>query len=136
MTLLVVRIDGESMTPSYQSGDAVLIVRHRVGRAVRRGDVVLCRLPAEFSGPGGCLVKRVTAVEGDTIAGVPPGPARRDVVPSGQVYVQGDSKHSYDSRAFGSIPLQCVLGRVVARLTLPDNRPTTRPGWVSNPKEA
>jgi type IV secretory pathway protease TraF len=96
--LLVVRIDGDSMTPSYYSGDSVLAARRWITGTIRRGDVVVCRLPAGLPGPSGYLVKRVASVA------------------SGQVYLRGDGEHSYDSRAFGPIPQDHVLGRVIARL--------------------
>jgi nickel-type superoxide dismutase maturation protease len=97
--LLVVRVAGDSMIPSLRSGDAVLTVRRRLTGPIRPGDVVVCRLPPEVPGPDGYLIKRVTSV-----------------VP-GQITLQGDSEHSYDSRAFGPIPQDYVLGRVIARLT-------------------
>ena len=98
--LLVVNVDGESMTPSYCPGDAALIARRWISGPVRPGDVVVCRLPSGVPGPDEYLVKRVTSVA------------------AGQVVVHGDGPRSYDSRAFGPIPQNCVLGRVVARLTL------------------
>jgi signal peptidase I len=122
-TLIVVRIDGDSMAPRYRSGDAVLTVQRRIARTIRRGDVVVCQLPAWRPGPGGYLgyiVKRVTAVEGDSVArSGPAGTLRTQVVEPGRIYIQGDGQHSYDSRAFGTIPLDYVLGRVVLRLTPP-----------------
>jgi len=97
---LVVNVEGDSMTPTYRSGDAVLAVRRWIAGAIYEGDVVVCRLPEELQGPARYLVKRVT------------------LMASGEVYVQGDGERSFDSRAFGSIPERCVIGRVVARLTL------------------
>lgn len=110
--LLVVRIEGVSMEPTFRSGDAVLALRAPVGTAVKRGDVVVCRLPDELPGPTGFLVKRVTATAGDRVDG-------SDVVPDGHIFVQGDGVRSYDSRAFGPLPLEAVRGRVIARLSLP-----------------
>jgi signal peptidase I len=110
--LFVVRIDGVSMEPAFRSGDAVLALRASVGAAVKRGDVVVCRLPVELQGPTGFLVKRVTATAGTRVDG-------SEVVPDGQIFVQGDGVRSYDSRAFGPLPLAAVRGRVIARLSLP-----------------
>jgi len=82
-------------------------------------------------------VKRVVAVGGDTIGfedgilirngrpvdepyttdfldGVYYGP---DVVPPGQLYLLGDNRFdSEDSRNFGTVPVDTVVGRVVGRL--------------------
>jgi signal peptidase I len=97
--LLVVKVSGNSMTPTYRSGDAVLAARRWIAGPIREGDVVICRLPEHIPSPPGYLVKRVTSM-GD-----------------GKVHVQGDGERSYDSRVFGAIPQDCVRGRVIARLT-------------------
>lgn len=89
------------MIPTYRPGDAVLIARRWITSPVHPGEVVLCRLPETVPGPGGYLVKRVASVA------------------SGHVILHGDGPRSYDSRAFGPIPVECVLGRVVTRLTPP-----------------
>lgn len=98
---LVVSVEGESMIPTYRPGDAVLVARRWIASPVHPGDVVLCRLPRTVPGPGGYLVKRVSSVV------------------SGHIVLHGDGPRSYDSRAFGPIPVECVLGRVVTRLTPP-----------------
>ena len=108
--LFVVRVDGPSMLPTFRSGDAVLALRRRLRPRVRRGDIVVCRLPAGVPGPDALLIKRVTAVGGDD---EPAG-----VVPAGVVFVRGDGPGSYDSRQFGPIPLDHVVGHVLARLSL------------------
>lgn len=106
--LLVVRVHGQSMSPTYQPGDAVL-ARRRRGGELARGSVVICRLPPEIPGPDGYLVKRVVAVGGDPI----PGGANGARVPAGQVFLQGDNPASYDSRSFGPIDVRFVRGRVI-----------------------
>jgi signal peptidase I len=103
----VIRVDGDSMIPSYRSGDAVLIVRRWATRPVCPGDVVVCLLPPGVPGPEGYLVKRVTAVV------------------AGQVTVRGDGPGSYDSRAFGPVAEDRVLGRVLWRL-IPRDDPAGR----------
>ncbi len=115
LALLVVRVDGPSMVPTFQPGDAVLTVRRQLRRRVRRGDVVVCRRPAGRPGPDSYLIKRVVAIAGDP---TPPGDERAgELIGPGQVYVRGDSDRSLDSRIFGPIPLDHVIGHVVARLT-------------------
>jgi signal peptidase I len=115
--LLVVRVDGISMAPSFQPGDALLTARRWVAGPVRRGDVVVFRLPAEVPGPGGLVVKRVIAVAGDTVPG--DNATQPRMVPAGRVYLRGDGVPSYDSRMFGAVPLDHVSGRVIARLSPP-----------------
>lgn len=115
-TLFVVRIDGPSMEPTFRSGDAVLALRPPIGLTARRGDVVVCRLPAGLPGPTGYLVKRVAGLAGDEVDGA-------GLIQPGRVFVLGDGTNSLDSRRFGPLPLSAIRGRVIARLSLPV-RPT------------
>lgn len=115
VALLVIKVDGASMAPTFRSGDTVLTIRRALRPAVRRGDVVVCRRPAGLPGPDEFLIKRVVAVAGDP---VPDDPGRAgETISAGRVYVRGDGERSLDSRVFGAIPLDHVLGHVVARLT-------------------
>ncbi|HEU5470942.1 MAG TPA: S26 family signal peptidase [Actinophytocola sp.] len=123
VALLVIRVDGTSMLPTFRPGEAVLTLRRRIRPAVRRGDIVVCRRPDARPGPHSYLIKRVVAVAGDPIPDdydPPPGtgPAAGTIIAAGRVYVRGDNDRSYDSRAFGPIPLDNVIGHVVARLTV------------------
>ena len=120
-------IHGESMAPSYRSGNIVLL--RRQPEAYERGDVVLCRSETlERS-----LVKRIAAVPGDRleteaddlyINGVytapMPGEAERtvlpDTVPPGFYLLLGDNRaESVDSRfaAVGLIPASSLRGVVI-----------------------
>jgi signal peptidase I len=89
-------VTGDSMVPTLQPGDRLLVV---VARRVRPGQLVVVpdpRLPARR------LVKRVTSV----------GPT--------SVCVQGDNDGaSTDSRHFGPLPRTAVRGRVVYRYAPP-----------------
>src|SRR5262245_41299398 len=110
LAFLVVRVDGASMVPTFNPGETLLALRRPPWRPVRRGDIVVCRLPAEISGPDALLIKRVTALAGEVAAD--------SVVPAGRVFVCGDGASSYDSRQFGPIPVRSVVGHVVARLSI------------------
>ena len=95
-----VEVSGDSMTPGLKPGDRALATRVR---RLRRGDVVVLTHPER---PGFDLVKRVAAVPGDRIA---PGVRLRP----GRLYLTGDrAGGSADSRSFGPVRQEAVIGRV------------------------
>jgi nickel-type superoxide dismutase maturation protease len=92
-------VSGPSMAPTLREGDRVLVdvwsYRYRLPYP---GEIVVLEAP----GPGSILVKRV----------------RRITARSGaaEVWVVGDAAdRSVDSRVFGAVPLDRILGRVVLR---------------------
>jgi signal peptidase I len=90
-----VEVHGDSMRPAYRPGDRLLVVRRIPGRSAPPGAVVAVRDPRV---PGRVLIKRVEAW---TASGV---------------WVRGDNEaHSTDSRHFGALPHDRVLGTVVRR---------------------
>ncbi len=127
-----IRIPTDSMTPTISPGDHLLLDR-RAGAGAAVGDVVVVHDPLG----DGLIVKRVVAVGGDTIGfedgilvrngrpvdepyttdfldGVYYGP---DAVPPGQLYLLGDNRFdSEDSRNFGPVPADTVVGHVAGRL--------------------
>jgi signal peptidase I len=127
----VLRVESDSMSPTLDAGDLVLVARGPGD--LRRGDVVVVRHP----GTGEELVKRAVALGGDTVrlddgvlvvdgsAVCEPAidPDRIDgvfsgttTVPDGAVFVLGDDRRdSIDSRDFGPVDLDDVLGHVLAR---------------------
>jgi signal peptidase I len=126
---------GDSMSPTLRNRQVVLTPRfgNNVG-AVSRGDIVV------FQYRGEVCVKRVVGLAGDILRiarfdngsscflgdGLPadkvlryarlrPDKARVDTVkvPEGTVYVAGDNRPcSLDSRDFGPVPLETLMGRV------------------------
>jgi signal peptidase I len=115
LALLVIKVEGASMAPTFRPGDTVLTIRRRLRPGIRRGDVVVCRRPAGMPGPDSYLIKRVVAVAGDPF---PDDPEKvGETISAGRVYVRGDGNRSLDSRVFGAIPTDHVIGHVVARLT-------------------
>jgi nickel-type superoxide dismutase maturation protease len=90
-----VAVAGVSMAPTYLPGDFLLVRR---GRRVRRGQVVVVRRPAP---PALLVVKRCVGVE-------PDGSVR---VGSDNAYAEGAA----DSRTFGALPPDRVVGRVICR---------------------
>ncbi|KAA9376051.1 S26 family signal peptidase [Microbispora cellulosiformans] len=136
--LVVIRVAGTSMVPTYQPGDRVLI--RRGGRAaLRRGQVVVFRrlppdntdlpdntgLPNSTGRPAvlretSWLIKRIAAVPGDAVpdqvaAGVHAAPG--ESVPAGRLVVLGDGPVSNDSRHWGYLPMDEVLGVVIRSLS-------------------
>ena len=132
LPIQAIRVPSDSMTPTISPGDHLLLDKRATGHPAV-GDVVVVHDPLGDD----LLVKRVVAVGGDSIGfedgilvrngtsvtepyttdfldGVYYGP---DVVPPGQLYLLGDNRSdSVDSRHFGPVPVDTVVGRVVGRL--------------------
>jgi signal peptidase I len=111
---LVATVVGNSMLPTMRPGDRVLVRRRR---AVAVGDVVVIHSPTRAGGGASDptrMVKRVSGLEGDRLPDPPGG-----VVPPGMIAVLGDNG-GYDSRTFGPLPCDLVIGVVVR--SLPANR--------------
>lgn len=132
------RVASDSMSPTLQSHDAVLVDRLDTGTGqIRRNDLVVFHSPQG----GELLLKRVVAIGGDVVAirdsllyvndkevrepyvdhdaidGSYFGPV---TVQSGDLFLLGDNRaNSIDSRSFGSVPYDLVLGRVLIRLWPP-----------------
>ncbi|MGH7752330.1 MAG: S26 family signal peptidase [Gemmatimonadales bacterium] len=90
---------GDSMLPTLQPGDRVVVWR---GTRVRTGDLVAFPDP---SPPHRVMVKRVSALLGE-----------------GRLLVEGDNRAvSIDSRSFGSLHREALIGRIVYRYA-PESR--------------
>jgi signal peptidase I len=118
---VVVSVLGYSMSPAYREGQQVLVGLHR---APSVGSVVLLRAPRRV-GDGwqqdgdDWMLKRVAALPGDQVpAPVLPatGLAAGARVPRGQLVVLGDHPGSQDSRSWGLLPGDRVLGVAVRSL--------------------
>jgi signal peptidase I len=115
--LVTVTVNGDSMLPVLLPGDRVLVRRTRVNRLARDDIVVFARpLTAERT----WMIKRVVAAPGDPVP-------RQDVpsfwsdtiarIPARHFVVLGDNpSDSYDSRSFGYLHADGLLGVVVGRL--------------------
>ncbi len=123
------RVYGSSMEPNLHTDQRLVVekVSYRL-HGPHRGDVVVLRLPER--GPE-LLIKRVIGLPGETIevrdgtvyinhqpleepymvrsANGSYGPT---IIPKGNVFVMGDNRGaSNDSRVFGPVPLERVVGR-------------------------
>jgi signal peptidase I len=133
----VVTVVGDSMWPTYSSGDRVLVRRVPLDE-LSNGQVVVIEKPSTDGrwtslpgrgrrSPREWIIKRVVALPGDRWPGptrsAQLGPSGRPApgnmpVPAGSFVVQGDNPHgSYDSRIFGYCPADCLLGVVVRSMS-------------------
>ena len=129
------RVASASMSPTYELGDEVLVGKVALlAGTLQRGDVVVFHDP----GTGALTLKRVAAVGGDelgiedgilivngepvhepyldlgSVDGAYFGPVQ---VPAGHVFVLGDARAgSVDSRTFGAVADDAIVGRVLLRL--------------------
>jgi signal peptidase I len=132
-------VNGESMDPTLQTGDYLLIdqVSYRF-KNPERGDVVVFRAPPE---PKKYFIKRIVGLPGDTVSIkenivtitsdlYPKGTVLVEPfvthlgsnnitvkVPSDQYFVMGDNRAgSFDSRSWGTLPKANLSGRALLRL--------------------
>jgi len=127
------RVEGQSMDPSLHDSERLIIekISYRF-RSPQRGDIVVLRRPQRSVDP---LIKRVIGLPGETVSihdamvyidGNPLAEPYLDqptwgsmapvVVPEGHVFVMGDNRRSSnDSRAFGVVSLDDIVGRAWVR---------------------
>ncbi|WP_234359011.1 S26 family signal peptidase [Plantactinospora sp. BC1] len=124
--LVVVTVEGGSMEPTLHGRDRI-VVRRTPARRLRVGQIVVLEQPRPGPRPGGptsgggirgrrWMIKRLAALPGDPL---PPGvtvDGGAASVPAGRVVVLGDNRDaSTDSRTFGPVPLDQVLGVALRR---------------------
>jgi signal peptidase I len=141
--IVVVRVSGPSMAPTLRSGDR-LLVRRSTGAAPRAGDIVVLPEPGpcrrrvgKRSARPSFIVKRVAAAPGDPAPAFLPSWERTPagVVPPGHLVLLGDNPPmSRDSRQFGPVRIDALLGVVIRRLgeeaALPPRPPDVYPSLV------
>lgn len=125
-----IRVDGESMVPSLNSGEFIIVNRlaYKLGNP-SHGDVIVFRFPRD---PNQEFIKRVIGLPGDEIRilggtvsvngqrmeedyiAAPPGYQGEWRVPEGTVFVLGDNRNnSSDSHDWGPVPLGDIIGKAV-----------------------
>ncbi|MCW5938676.1 MAG: signal peptidase I [Fimbriimonadaceae bacterium] len=122
MNFQTVSVRGNSMEPTFNSGDRLLVSKaYWLVGPIRLNDIVVVRMEKS----GDVLIKRVKGLSGDVIdfIDVPTtwkigmGEYR---VPEGTLYLLGDNRPvSQDSRVFGPFEPKDVVGKVVIYGTEP-----------------
>lgn len=118
LTFKTVVVTGESMLPTLKNGQRVLTSKaYWLVGPVKQKDIVVLK----DDGPTGYIIKRVYRMEGEVVDwyNVPDGfdfTKGEFKVPPGHVYVLGDNREvSEDSRRFGPVKVEDIIGKVVIR---------------------
>ncbi|MGW5264947.1 signal peptidase I [Microbispora sp. NPDC004025] len=122
-TLAVVVVSGVSMEPAFHASDRLLVRRSGPSR-LKVGDVVVFARPSRYAGEEllpveeRWMVKRVAALPGDPVPGSVLPVVAQPRVASDRLVVLGDNPGaSYDSRQFGFLPADLILGVVLRRMS-------------------
>lgn len=122
----VAHVDGRSMQPTFNPDsnktwrDLVLLDKWQVtSKRFKAGDIVTMWSPID---PELKIIKRIVAIEGDTVRTLPPYKDKLVRIPRGHVWVEGDeSFHTRDSNYFGPVPLGLIESKVT-RILFPFSR--------------
>jgi len=136
-------IPSESMVPTLETNDRVLVnkLSYKL-HDVNRGDIVVFETPQSETGGAQDLVKRVIGLPGEEVSGCGNNRVCIDdrpldepylpddsvtskfapvEIPAGSVFVMGDNRdQSKDSRSFGPIDEDTIVGRVFIRIWPPN----------------
>jgi len=124
------RVEGQSMEPNLHTDQRLVVekVSYRL-HGPQRFDIIVLKLPQQGDE---LLIKRVVGLPGETVEirdgrvyingeqlaepfitdNTRPGRSEKIIVPPLHVFVMGDNRnHSNDSRSFGPVPIENVVGR-------------------------
>jgi signal peptidase I len=124
------RVEGQSMEPGLHTNQRLVVEKMSYRfRGPERFDIVVLRLPSQGDE---LLIKRVVGLPGETVeirnghvyvdgqmleepfavGETRPGRQSSVVIPPLHVFVLGDNRnHSNDSRSFGPVPIENIVGR-------------------------
>ncbi|MFJ3880852.1 S26 family signal peptidase [Streptomyces sp. NPDC090077] len=120
----LVEVNGSSMSPDFEHGDRLLVVRRGAFARLRRGRAVVIdrtavNIPGETHTGRGLFVKRLVALPGDRIpapfAALPAFRAARRV-PHARYLVLGAHPASADSKQWGYVRADDMCGVVIGRI--------------------
>ena len=117
-------VSGPSMEPTFYNGDYLIVdeITYHFEKP-KIGDVVVFRYPLDTSK---FFIKRIEGLPGDKVNIM----GKEIVLKDGEYYVLGDnSPHSSDSRIWGPVPQNLLIGRVLIRLW-PLNKISLFPGYA------
>ncbi|KAF8913789.1 peptidase S24/S26A/S26B/S26C [Gymnopilus junonius] len=118
-------VSGRSMQPTLNPDnsrwkDVVLFSKFAVHTTQEYGrdDIVTLRSPED---PRRILIKRIIAMEGDTVKTLPPYPDQEVKIPPGYVWIEGDEHFvSDDSNRFGPVSQSLIESKLVMVVWPPD----------------
>lgn len=124
---LLVTVRGDSMEPSLQDGDRLLVARRPSRLQPRRGWVVVGPLGRVLRAAGfsegdwrqvdeTLFVKRIVAGPGDVTPTRTPGESKGDRLRGGEWFVWGDNPASADSTQWGPVAADAITGVALFRL--------------------
>lgn len=131
-------VSGQSMDPTFANGQYLIVdeLTYHIDQP-QRGDVIIFRYPKN---PSEFFIKRIIGLPGETVSihnntvavqnasgtallsepyvvNQGDGPDATYTVPDGQYFVMGDNRpESSDSRVWGFVPRQNIVGRALVRL--------------------
>lgn len=108
-------VSGASMHPTFEHGDYLIVDELSYQfRKPQKGDVIIFRYPID---PSKFFIKRITGVPGETIEN----DKGKTTLDDEEYFVEGDNKSaSSDSRIWGPVPEDLVVGRALVRLWPPE----------------
>lgn len=133
--LIIITVQGQSMSPTLEPGERVLALRLLLPRWIQKGHIVVFQQSLAYEGPNvlppslNLYIKRVVALGGEEYrSSFPPLEFTEYVtqgeqafiwhIPKDHIFVCGDNREqSLDSRSWGPLPLRNVRGIVVKKLS-------------------
>jgi signal peptidase I len=113
---VVITVRGASMLPALRTGDRVLVRQGGSGR-LHVGMLIVVRSPVGRLAGDRWIIKRVAALPGDVVPMAMRAATRGESpVPTGMLLVSADNPTGSDSRNWGFIDADDLLGSVVRKL--------------------
>jgi signal peptidase I len=119
------------MLPTLKDGDKVLVFKHIPKHWLKKNEIVIIRPILKSSDPYKCppYIKRIVGLQEDIVS-ISVNKYYKDKniirnikefyklkIPNGFIYVQGDSQYSTDSREWGPISINNVIGIVIYKFS-------------------